>query len=71
MRSTGVVDVHDLHVWEITSGLPALSAHVLVGARAGLPRGPAGAEGVLGERYGSTHTTLQVDHRDDVFPPRR
>jgi cobalt-zinc-cadmium efflux system protein len=27
---TGVVEVHDLHVWEVTSGFPALSAHVLV-----------------------------------------
>ena len=26
----GVVEVHDLHVWEITSGQPALSAHILV-----------------------------------------
>ena len=28
----GVVEVHDLHVWEVTSGFPALSAHVVVGA---------------------------------------
>ena len=28
----GVHEVHDLHVWEVTSGFPALSAHVLVGA---------------------------------------
>ena len=28
----GVVEVHDLHVWEVTSGFPALSAHVVVHA---------------------------------------
>jgi cobalt-zinc-cadmium efflux system protein len=58
----GVVEVHDLHVWEVTSGFPALSAHVLVepggdchGARRRLER-------LLAERFGLTHTTLQVDH---------
>jgi cobalt-zinc-cadmium efflux system protein len=57
-----VVDVHDLHVWEITSGFPALAAHVLVrpgddchGVRRQL-------EEVLRERFAITHTTLQVDH---------
>ena len=57
-----VVDVHDLHVWEISSGFPALSAHVLVrpgddchGIRRDL-------EHVLDARFGITHTTLQVDH---------
>ena len=29
-RQPGVVEVHDLHVWEVTSGFPALAAHVLV-----------------------------------------
>ena len=33
----GVTEVHDLHVWEVTSGFPALSAHVLVGASRRLP----------------------------------
>ena len=43
----GVVEVHDLHVWEVTSGFPALSAHVVVRAGSRLPRAaaraPAGA----------------------------
>ena len=41
----GVVEVHDLHVWEVTSGFPALSAHVLVGAEQRLPRGAPGDGG--------------------------
>src|SRR5436190_10055360 len=58
----GVVEVHDLHVWEVTSGFPALSAHVVVkpdddchARRRELARG-------VEERFGIEHTTLQVDH---------
>ncbi|MFC5268040.1 cation diffusion facilitator family transporter [Kribbella qitaiheensis] len=58
----GVVEVHDLHVWEITSGEPAASAHILV--REGLDchqiRGQI--EALLAERHHLTHSTLQVDH---------
>ena len=38
----GITEVHDLHVWEVTSGFPALSAHVLVGDRRRLPPGAQG-----------------------------
>ena len=55
-----VVEVHDLHVWSVTSGFPALAAHVVV--RAGTDRDLARArvERMLGERFGIRHTTLQV-----------
>ena len=46
----GVVEVHDLHVWTITSGFPALSAHVLVRPRRGLPRPPARARAAAPRR---------------------
>ena len=57
-----VVEIHDLHVWLITSGQPALSAHVLV-----VPGGDCHAvrrtlQSRLHEKYGITHATLQVDH---------
>jgi cobalt-zinc-cadmium efflux system protein len=58
----GVVEVHDLHVWEVTSGFPALSAHVVVGAGRdchGLRRELAQ---MLHQRFTIDHTTLQVDH---------
>jgi cobalt-zinc-cadmium efflux system protein len=58
----GVVDVHDLHVWTITSGFPALSAHVLVEPRADCHAIRRQLELVLRERFALTHTTLQVDH---------
>jgi cobalt-zinc-cadmium efflux system protein len=58
----GVVEVHDLHVWEITSGFPALSAHVLVGADSDCHAARRAMEAMLHERFGLDHTTLQVDH---------
>ncbi len=57
-----VTNVHDLHVWEITSGFPALSAHVLVEPEADCHGIRRSLEEVLHERFGIDHTTLQVDH---------
>jgi cobalt-zinc-cadmium efflux system protein len=55
-----VVEVHDLHVWTVTSGFPALSAHVVVcrGCDRDLVR--RRLERVLDDRFGIEHTTLQV-----------
>lgn len=58
----GVVEVHDLHVWTITSGFPALSAHVLVGREEDCHRRRRELEHLLREEFGITHTTLQVEH---------
>jgi cobalt-zinc-cadmium efflux system protein len=58
----GVVEVHDLHVWEVTSGFPALSAHVLVEREADCHAARRDMEAMLHERFGLDHTTLQVDH---------
>jgi cobalt-zinc-cadmium efflux system protein len=57
-----VHEVHDLHVWEVSSGFPALSAHVLVDADADCHRARREMEALLHERFGLDHTTLQVDH---------
>jgi cobalt-zinc-cadmium efflux system protein len=57
-----VVEVHDLHVWEVTSGFPALSAHVLVGADSDCHAARRQIEAMLRERFELDHTTLQVDH---------
>jgi cobalt-zinc-cadmium efflux system protein len=57
-----VVEVHDLHVWTVTSGFPALSAHVLVEPGADCHAVRRRLELVLAERFGLTHTTLQVEH---------
>jgi cobalt-zinc-cadmium efflux system protein len=58
----GVVGVHDLHVWTITSGFPSLSAHVVVEAAADCHEVRAALERVLHDRFGLDHTTLQVEH---------
>jgi cobalt-zinc-cadmium efflux system protein len=58
----GVVDVHDLHVWTITSGFVALSAHVLVEPGDDCHARRRELEHVLAQEYGIEHTTLQVDH---------
>jgi cobalt-zinc-cadmium efflux system protein len=58
----GVSEVHDLHVWEVTSGFPTLSAHVLVGADDDCHRARLNLETVLHDHFGIEHTTLQVDH---------
>ena len=61
-RREGIVEVHDLHVWEVTSGFPALSAHVLVAAGDDCHARRRELQTLLRERFGITHTTLQVDH---------
>jgi cobalt-zinc-cadmium efflux system protein len=58
----GVTSVHDLHVWTITSGFDALSAHVLVGRGQDCHGLRREIERVLEARFEITHTTLQVDH---------
>ena len=62
----GVVEVHDLHVWTITSGFTALSAHVLVGRGEDCHQRRRELEHLLGEEFAITHTTLQVDHVGDT-----
>jgi cobalt-zinc-cadmium efflux system protein len=57
-----VAEVHDLHIWEITSGLPAASAHVLVAPGSDCHAVRADLEAFLSSEYGITHATLQVDH---------
>jgi cobalt-zinc-cadmium efflux system protein len=60
-----VTEVHDLHIWQITSGMPAASAHVLVAPGEDCHAVRADLEAVLAEAYRITHTTLQLDHSPD------
>jgi cobalt-zinc-cadmium efflux system protein len=64
-----VVEVHDLHIWTVTSGFPALSAHVLVSPDADCHAARRRLERTLSERFGLTHTTLQVDHAEQATTP--
>jgi cobalt-zinc-cadmium efflux system protein len=72
----GVLETHDLHVWTVTSGFPALSAHVLVEPGADCHRIRLELERLLRERFGIDHTTLQVEHVGvesglEIGPPPR
>jgi cobalt-zinc-cadmium efflux system protein len=62
VQHPGVREVHDLHVWEVTSGFPALAAHVLVDADTDCHERRRELEQMLHERFEIDHTTLQVDH---------
>ena len=65
----GIVEVHDLHVWEVTSGFPALSAHVVVHADDDCHDLRRQLERLAHDRFGIQHTTLQVDHEAGEQPP--
>jgi cobalt-zinc-cadmium efflux system protein len=59
----GVRDLHDLHIWAITSGLHALSGHILIDDQQ-ISAGTAilqEVEEVLEHKFGITHTTLQLE----------
>jgi cobalt-zinc-cadmium efflux system protein len=60
-----VVEVHDLHVWEVTSGMPSLSAHVTVRAGCDTQTHRRKLAEMLRERFGIDHTTLQVEARHE------
>jgi cobalt-zinc-cadmium efflux system protein len=57
-----VAEVHDLHVWTVTSGFPALAAHVLVAPGVDCHEARRRLQHLLEERFELQHTTLQVDH---------
>jgi cobalt-zinc-cadmium efflux system protein len=65
----GVVEIHDLHVWEVTSGFPTLSAHVVVGAGDDCHELRRILQEIVRDRFGVSHTTLQVDHEAAPQPP--
>jgi cobalt-zinc-cadmium efflux system protein len=60
----GVAEVHDLHIWDVTSGMPALSAHILVDPTGDCHEVRRDIEVLLKGTYRIDHTTLQVDHAD-------
>jgi cobalt-zinc-cadmium efflux system protein len=62
VHETGVVQVHDLHVWEVTTGMPAISAHMIVRGDADCHEARWRAARLLADRFGVEHSTLQVEH---------
>lgn len=64
-QQPGVVEVHDLHVWEVTSGFPALAAHVTVAQDTDCHRTRLALAELLEREFGIQHTTLQVEHEPE------
>ena len=64
----GVVDVHDLHVWTISTGMDALSGHVVVRDQmlSDVNKLLSEINTVLAERYNITHTTIQMEHEREI-----
>jgi len=61
----GVATVHDLHVWTITSGMDALSAHIVIAEGMGSRDAQRILETLnaqLSEQFKINHTTIQVEH---------
>jgi cobalt-zinc-cadmium efflux system protein len=57
-----VLEVHDLHIWEITSGSPTLSAHVIIEAEQDYRATRGDLAKWLAREHGVVHSTLQIDH---------
>lgn len=56
-----IVEVHDLHIWSVSSGLRALSAHVVIKDMQAWPRILRLTQTALGEQFGIEHVTLQPE----------
>jgi cobalt-zinc-cadmium efflux system protein len=65
----GVTEVHDLHIWEVTSGFPAASAHIVVDAGHDCHEVRRSLTRLLEDRFGLAHSTLQVEHARAPQPP--
>jgi cobalt-zinc-cadmium efflux system protein len=64
-RFPGVVEIHDLHLWRISSGMDVLTAHVVLEHPGSWREVLQGLRSQLKERFGLTHATLQLEGRED------
>lgn len=62
----GVEDVHDLHVWTLTSGMNVATAHLVATDAERVPAVLEAATVVMRDQYGIAHATLQVEPRGNV-----
>ena len=65
----GVSEVHDLHVWEVTSGFPTISAHIVVESGHDCHQIRSDLSQLLEDRFAIAHSTLQVEHEPAPQPP--
>jgi cobalt-zinc-cadmium efflux system protein len=70
-ETTGVVDVHDLHVWSLSSEVHAMSAHVVVAGHPSLEEAQTVAEQVkveIAKHHGIAHATLEMECEECEVP---
>jgi len=67
-RLPGVVEVHDLHIWAMSTTETALTAHVVMPTTAHAPAFLSDACKAIHDEFGIAHTTLQVDHEEAPHP---
>lgn len=70
----GVSSIHDLHIWMLSSGMPALSAHVVLAQMTDWTRILNEMRNLLRQRYGIDHVTLQPEiaaPQNDVIKPQQ
>lgn len=65
----GVMEVHDLHIWSVSSDFPALAAHVVVAHDQDCHTIRRTLEEVLAHDFGISHSTLQMEHRQARLLP--
>ncbi|RSM45304.1 cation transporter, partial [Actinoplanes sp. ATCC 53533] len=65
----GVAEVHDLHIWTITSGMEAATAHIVIADDADWHAVLDRTRQILAEKYGVTHPTIQLEPADHVEQP--
>lgn len=63
-KTPGVRDLHDLHIWAVTSGAPSLSAHIVLANGAASDAVRVAANQMLDEKFEIEHTTLQIESVD-------
>jgi cobalt-zinc-cadmium efflux system protein len=61
----GVCEVHDLHIWTITSGMLSLSAHVILLTGHSPQEALQSIRQILHDRFGIDHITIQIEPQDD------
>jgi cobalt-zinc-cadmium efflux system protein len=65
---TGVTNIHDLHIWTLTSGLIILTAHVVVSDNQAMPEICTSLRDIMKKEFGISHTTFQIETTDQVLP---
>jgi cobalt-zinc-cadmium efflux system protein len=68
-NTNGVISVHDLHVWSITSGMPAMSCHVVMSRGSDSAAVLESLIRLMRDKYGVEHTTIQLEMEQWVVPP--